>query len=147
MSRDPDCVFCKIVAGDLPSSVVYEDRAVLAFLDINPLADGHLILIPREHYGQLSDITPEAFSRIAFCMPILGRTLVEVAGADGFNVLQNNGQVAGQVVPHVHFHLIPRRTGDGLGYRWNAGTYPPGRSAELAAAYKKALALRSGQRS
>ena len=147
MSRDPDCVFCKIVAGDLPSSVVYEDRAVLAFLDINPLADGHLILIPREHYGQLSDITPEAFSRIAFCMPILGRTLVEIAGADGFNVLQNNGEVAGQVVPHVHFHLIPRRAGDGLGYRWNAGTYPPGRSAELAAAYQKALARRLGHRS
>ena len=140
MTRDPNCIFCKIVAAELPASVIYENESLKAFLDINPLAEGHLLVIPREHYTRIVDMPPTACAQLASSLPGLGRALLEVTGAEGFNLLQSNGRVAGQVVPHVHFHLIPRRPGDELGYRWNAGSYPPGRNAELATAFQKALA-------
>ncbi len=140
MPRNPDCVFCKIAARELPASVVYENETLVAFLDVNPLAEGHLLVIPRNHYTRVVDMPAEACAQLAASLPQLGHAVLEVTGAEGFNLLQNNGRVAGQVVPHVHFHLIPRKADDGLGYRWNAGTYPPGRDAELADAYKKAFA-------
>jgi histidine triad (HIT) family protein len=138
--RNADCIFCKIVAAEVPAAVVYEDDSVLAFLDVNPLADGHLLVVPREHYVHLVDTPAHVLSEIASVLPKLGRALTQVAGAEGFNVLQNNGRVAGQVVEHIHFHLIPRKTGDGLGYRWNAGKYPAGREVQLAAAFQASLA-------
>ena len=140
MAHDPDCIFCKIVAADIPAAVVYESEALLAFLDVGPLAEGHLLVIPREHCGQLTDLPAGVCTEIGPALRRLGRALMEVTGAEGFNVLQNNGEVAGQVVPHVHVHLIPRRSGDGLGYRWNAGKYTAGRAEELAAQYQEALA-------
>ncbi len=143
MSPDADCVFCRIVSADIPAHVVCEDESMLAFLDVGPLADGHLLVIPREHYGQLTDLPPELAGRLAGVLPKLGRSLLEVTGAEGFNLLLNQGSAAGQVVGHLHFHLIPRKSGDGLGYRWNAGTYPEGRAAELSAAYKKVLTQQS----
>ncbi len=139
MPRDPSCVFCKIVAAEIPSSVVYEDQYVLSFIDIGPLADGHLLVIPRDHYTNLTDAPPEVVGRVGSVLPILSRACLSVTRAEGFNVLCNQGRVAGQAVGHVHFHIIPRKEGDGLGYRWNAGKYPPGRDAELAAAYQKAI--------
>ena len=139
MRRDPDCVFCKIIAGDIPGHIVFESPEMLAFLDIGPLADGHVLLVPREHYETIIDLSPELMAALAKTMRSLGEVLLEVTGAPGFNVLQNNGAVAGQVVNHVHFHLIPRFDGDGLGYRWNAGAYEPGRAEALASAYRVAL--------
>jgi histidine triad (HIT) family protein len=140
MSRDNACVFCRIVAAEIPSAVVYEDDAVLAFLDIGPLAEGHLLVIPRDHYRDLSDMPPDSCAKLAEAIPTLARALLRVTKADGFNVLCNQGRAAGQLVAHVHFHLIPRREGDGLGYRWNAGKYPAGRSEHVAAEYQRALA-------
>lgn len=140
MPRDPNCVFCKIVAADLPAAAVYEDDAVLAFLDIGPLADGHLIVIPREHQERLSDLSAEIGARLGSTLPKMGRALLKVTGSAGFNVLLNQGGVAGQMVQHVHYHLIPRKEGDQLGYRWNAGKYAPGRAADLAAKLQDALA-------
>ena len=139
MNRDPSCVFCKIVAGDIPANVVSVSELALAFLDVGPLADGHLIVIPQEHHESLLDLSPGAAAEIAQSLPVLGRALVRVTGASGFNLLQNNGAVAGQVVNHVHFHLIPRFEGDGLGFRWKPGTYAEGRAAEIADAYQHAL--------
>jgi len=139
MHREPDCVFCKIIAGDIPCDIVFQSRDTLAFLDIGPLAEGHILLVPQEHFETIIDLSPGMAAELAKTMRWLGKALLTVTGASGFNVLQNNGAVAGQVVNHVHFHLIPRFEGDGLGYRWNAGTYPKGRSAELAAAYQEAL--------
>lgn len=139
MARDPDCIFCKIVTVEVPASVVYETDSVVAFLDINPLSDGHLLVIPREHYTRVTDLPPDDCTRLFAPVPRLARALLEVTGAEGINVLLNSGTVAGQVVPHVHCHLIPRKSDDGLGYRWNAGEYPPGRNAELAAALQKTL--------
>lgn len=139
MSRDPNCVFCKIVAVEIPAQVVYENEFMLAFLDTGPLADGHLLVIPREHLALLTDLSPAQVGRLVGILPMLGRALLDVTGAEGFNVLLNQGPSAGQVVPHLHFHLIPRRSADGLGYRWKAGTYAKGRAGELAAAYQQAL--------
>ncbi len=138
--RDPDCVFCKIVAREIPALIIHEDKSVIAFLDINPLTEGHLLVIPREHYAQVVDMPPAQCSALFSSVPMLGQALIRVTSAEGFNVLVNNGRVAGQVVPHVHCHLIPRKPLDELGYRWNAGQYAAGRDTELAAVYRKALA-------
>ena len=109
------------------------------FLDVNPLSDGHLLLVPRDHYERLSEIPPPIAGELAEAIPRLGKALRAATKAEGYNVLLNEGAVAGQVVPHVHFHLIPRKSGDGLGYRWNAGAYQTGHAEKIAAAYKKAM--------
>ena len=139
MSSDPNCIFCKIIAAEVPAAVVYEDDSIVAFLDIGPLADGHLLVIPREHYTRLTDVPLESCAQIASVLPLLGRAALEVTKAEGFNVLLNQGAVAGQAVPHIHFHIIPRKKDDQLGYRWNAGKYAEGRAAQLATAYQVAL--------
>jgi histidine triad (HIT) family protein len=134
-----DCVFCKIVAGQIPSARVYEDDACIAFLDIGPLADAHLLIVPKEHYEWITDMPAQAVAAVTQSIPQLAQAVMKVTGASGFNVLQNNGKVSGQAVPHVHFHIIPRREGDGLGYRWNAGKYPEGRLQELQQAVRDAM--------
>lgn len=144
MDRDAQCVFCKIVAVELPAAVVYEDDAVVAFLDINPLADGHLLIVPREHFTELHDMPAAQCGRLFSCLPKLCRALVDVTKAVGFNVLVNNGREAGQVVPHVHVHIIPRHPTDELGYRWNTKRYPANRAQELAGALQQALAQAQG---
>jgi len=140
VSRGVDCIFCKIVAVEIPASVVYEDESILAFLDIGPLADGHLLVIPREHTSKLSELSASDSAKLGAVLPALTRALLEVTGAEGFNLLVNEGRTAGQLVSHVHFHLIPRWGNDQLGYRWNAGTYEAGRIEELAVAYQDELA-------
>ena len=116
---EPSCVFCKIVAGQIPCTKVYEDADTLAFLDIGSLAEGHLLIIPKQHYERLDDMPPDLVGKVCATLPRLGKLVMQVTGALGFNLLQNNGAVASQEVPHVHFHIIPRVSGDGLGYRWN----------------------------
>lgn len=139
MAGDSDCVFCKIAAGEIPSHNVLEIESALAFLDIGPLSDGHLLVIPRDHYERLEDMPAAAVGEICRLLPRLGQALVQVTKAAGYNVLQNNGRVAGQVVPHVHFHLIARSEGDGLGYRWHPKSYPQGRGEELRQQLRAAL--------
>jgi histidine triad (HIT) family protein len=139
MASDSDCIFCKIVKGEIPSACVYEDETVFSFLDVGPLAEGHLLVIPRAHFLHLVDLPAEVCAHVGSVVPRLGRALLEVAGAEGFNLLCNQGAVAGQVVPHVHFHLIPRKADDGLGYRWNAGKYSEGGIDRMAEAYRSAL--------
>lgn len=140
MARDPNCIFCRIVAVEIPAAVVYEDEAVIAFLDIGPLAEGHLLMTPKVHYADVTQIPPSVAANLGAALPPLGRALLKVTGAEGFNVLCNQGRSAGQVVQHVHFHLIPRKSDDGLGFRWNAGSYEAGRAEELVAAFQKAIA-------
>ena len=123
---DPSCVFCKIIAGQIPCLRIFEDDVVLAFLDIGPLAEGHLLVIPKEHYLRLEEMSPEAVAAVVRHLPLLGRAVMKATGSTAYNVLQNNGPESGQAVPHVHFHIIPRKAADGLGYRWNATKYAPG---------------------
>jgi len=125
---ESSCVFCKIVAGEIPALRVFEDETTLAFLDVGPLAEGHLLVIPKAHYERLEDMPPDVVAAVARNLPPLGRAVTQATSAPGYNVLQNNGKVSGQVVPHVHIHLIPRAPSDGLGYRWNASEYPAGRA-------------------
>jgi len=114
-----------------------EDADCLSFLDIGPLAEGHLLLVPKQHYEWLDQMPAEHVARLAQHLPRLGRALVRAVRCQGYNVLQNNGRVAGQAVGHVHFHVIPRVAGDGLGYRWPAGQYAEGRAESV---YKSLLA-------
>ena len=125
MSSAPDCIFCRIAAGQIPAQVVYQSPEVLAFLDIAPLADGHTVVIPRAHAERLHELDPAAAAEVGRVLGSLAMRIVSAVGAEGYNVLQNNGATAGQVVPHVHFHIIPRRGGDGLGIRWNAQSRTP----------------------
>lgn len=135
-----DCIFCKIVAGDIPSVRVWEDDHTVAFLDINPLCAGHTLVIPKVHAERLTDLPAAVAGALLRPVPRLAAAIVAATGAEGFNVLQNNGRCAGQVVQHVHVHIIPRRPGDGLGYRWPAGTADPEALQRLQAKIASALA-------
>jgi histidine triad (HIT) family protein len=118
---DPTCIFCKIIAGQIPCWKLHEDDDVLAFLDIGPLSEGHCLIVPKSHHVTIDQMSPEEAAACARLIPRLSRAVIAATGAPGWNVLQNNGPFSGQAVPHVHFHIIPRREGDGLGFRWPAG--------------------------
>jgi histidine triad (HIT) family protein len=119
------------VAGELPALVLKQAPAWMAFLDVAPLSDGHVLLIPTEHHVRLESVPADLVGEMASVLPSIGRAVLEATGAAGYNILQNNGREAGQVVQHVHFHVIPRHEGDGLGYRWHPKSYPQGRAEEL----------------
>lgn len=118
-----DCVFCKIVAGELPSTKVYEDDQVLAFMDINPLNDGHLLVVPRRHAETLWDLEIEEAAAVARAARRIAEGIRDALRPDGLTLNQANGRAAHQVVPHFHLHLIPRWAGDG---KWFAWTPVPG---------------------
>jgi len=139
MNADADCIFCKIVAGDIPCQKVLEDASALAFLDIGPLAEGHVLLIPKSHYVTVDQMPADEAGAMLRHLPALGRAVQSAVGCEGFNILQNNGAVAHQVVPHVHFHVIPRDAGGAFSFNWPAGTYPAGRIEALAEKIRAAL--------
>lgn len=128
-----DCVFCKMVAGQIPIVPVYEDEAVLAFLDIGPISDGHTLVIPKRHCTKIHECDPEVLSAMAVRLGRIAQAVVEAMDADGYNVLANNGSAAGQVVEHLHFHIIPRKAGDSVLTQWPSYKYPKGRIEEIAA--------------
>jgi len=136
---DPSCIFCRIAAGDVPAAKVLDTAEATAFLDIGPLAPGHTLLIPRQHYESILDVSPAILAAVAAELPRLARAIINATGAEGLNVLLNTGASAGQVVPHLHWHLIPRRAGDHLGFRWNAGRYAEGESDAVRSAIVAAL--------
>ena len=109
-----DCIFCAIAAGEIPSFKVYEDDKFLAYLDINPFSEGHVLVIPKEHREGLIDAEDSLLSELFARVKKVATHVKEVLGADGFNILQNNGEAAGQTVRHIHFHIIPRKNGDAL---------------------------------
>ena len=129
--RDPDCLFCKIVAGEIPSQRVDEDDRTVAFMDINPATRGHALVIPRAHAVNLLEIDPEDLAATALAAQRLARRAVEAFGADGVNLINSCGADAWQTVFHFHIHVIPRYKGDPLKLPW---TPAPGDPAELAAA-------------
>ncbi|MEA3224868.1 MAG: HIT family protein [Planctomycetota bacterium] len=126
MSED-DCVFCKIVAGEIPATKIYEDEVVLVFLDIGPISNGHTLLIPKQHFEKLHDCPAELLGQISSHLGIIAGAVSAAMGCDGYNLLCNNGRAAGQIVEHLHFHIIPRNTGDGLLNRWPSDTYEKGK--------------------
>jgi len=133
-ARDSDCIFCKIIAGELPSERVYEDEHVFAFMDLYPLAHGHVLIIPKRHASDAHELSAEEFAAVGRVVPRIARAVAKATEAPGYNLHLSNGACAGQVIWHVHLHVIPRAAGDGLGYRWNAGAY---RQGEMAAWRRK----------
>lgn len=113
MKRDPDCIFCKIVAGEIPSNQVYGDDYCVAFMDISPINRGHLLVVPREHFETIVDIDAELYGRLASVLAKIAGGVQKALNPDGMNVMQLNGKAANQVVPHVHLHLVPRWKDDG----------------------------------
>jgi histidine triad (HIT) family protein len=130
-------IFDKILDGEIPCHRVYEDGEVLAFLDISPLARGHLLVIPKERAARLHELSDEAAAALGRILPRLARAVLAVTGAAAYNVLQNNGAAAHQAVDHVHFHLIPKTAEGGLGIGWQPR--PLGGGEALAAALRAAL--------
>ncbi len=127
-----ESIFSKIVNGEIPCHRVFENDHLLAFLDITPLSEGHTLVVPKRQVERLEDLPPEDVAEIARQLGPIAKRILAVTGAQGYNILLNTGRVAGQEVPHVHFHIIPRRAGDGLGYRWNAKRAAPETLADLA---------------
>jgi histidine triad (HIT) family protein len=109
-----DCVFCKIVRGELPSYKIYETDAVVAFLDIRPVNAGHTLVVPKQHSHNIFDIAPEDWASVAEGARLVAIAIEKGLGADGVNIAMNNREHAGQVVDHPHIHVIPRFKGDGL---------------------------------
>jgi len=135
-----ETIFSKIIRGEIPCHRVYEDDQVLAFLDINPLSEGHCLVIPKEAKATLGELSDEAAAAIGRVLPRLCRAVVKVSGCADYNVLQNNGVAAHQAVHHVHFHIIPKPDQDaGLGIRWPAGNLDGEKGAALAEKIRAAL--------
>ena len=138
MAKD-DCIFCKMVAGQIPVTKVYEDADVLCFLDIGPVSDGHTLVIPKEHFENVHDCPAEVLGKVASKLTAIDSAVKQAMGCDGYNVLCNNGRAAGQLVEHLHFHIIPRSSGDGLFNHWPAYKYQQGKIEEIAARVRENL--------
>ncbi len=108
-----ECLFCKIVAGEIPSQKVYEDENHLAFLDINPRNPGHTLVIPKKHYETIMNMPDEEAGRLFQTVKRLAAAIKKAMNADGISIAQSNERAAGQVIPHVHFHVIPRFLSEG----------------------------------
>ena len=136
--RDPDCLFCKIVAGEIPGTIVAEDERTVAFMDINPATRGHALVVPRRHVKDLGEVGADDLAAVAGAAQRLATQAREALGADGVNLMNSWGPAAWQTVFHFHLHVIPRYEGDPLTLPWKPA---PGDESEIAAA---ADALRGG---
>lgn len=124
------CVFCKIISGELPSHKVYEDEFILAFLDINPVNPGHTLIVPKKHLVNIEETSEEILARLIKTAKKVGASLKKNLGMAGYNIQINNDPVAGQIVAHLHFHLVPRLDNDGLKL-WPQKKYRPGEAEEI----------------
>ncbi len=118
-----DCLFCKIVRGEIPCAKVYEDDYFLAFLDIGPIIKGHTLVIPKEHYATLPETPASLLAEMMSVVQRVAGAQMNALKADGTNIIQNNGRASGQLVDHVHFHIIPRFSSDGHKWNWAAKSY------------------------
>ncbi len=109
-----DCLFCKIIKGEIPCVKIYENNQVLCFLDINPVTRGHSLVVPKKHSADILEIGEEELKEMSKLLPKISRALKKATGAKGINLMMSNGEEAGQVVMHSHLHLIPRFEDDGL---------------------------------
>lgn len=134
-----DTIFKKIIAGEIPCHKVYEDAQVLAFLDINPLSRGHTLVIPKEPAVTLDQLSDDSAAAVGRALPRICRAVMAATGTREYNILENNGSGAHQVVQHVHFHIIPKPNArEGLGIGWPAGSIGSD-AADLAAKIRSAI--------
>lgn len=135
-----ETIFSKIIRGEIPCHRIYEDDLVLAFLDIGPLSRGHALVIPKEPAVTLDGLSDESAAAIGRVLPRIARAVLRATGATAYNLLQNNGSAAHQVVQHVHFHIIPKYPdGTGLGIGWPAGSLAPADGSALAESIRAEL--------
>ena len=138
MNQD-DCLFCGIAMGKIPAEKIYEDDDTIAFLDIGPISDGHTLVIPKQHFENLHDCPAELLGRIVSHLGKIAGVVAEAMNSDGYNVLCNNGRAAGQLVKHLHFHIIPRNVNDGVFNRWPHYKYREGKIEKLAEEIRRRL--------
>ena len=119
--KDKECIFCKIAAGEIPSATLYEDEDFRVILDLGPASKGHALILPKEHYRNLYDIDEKVAAKAFVLAKNMVKKMTDVLGCDGYNVVQNNEEAAGQTVFHFHMHLIPRYKGDDVGLAWKTG--------------------------
>lgn len=119
--RDDNCIFCKIANGEIPSATIYEDDDFRAILDLGPASKGHALLLPKEHYADLYALPDETASKVLPTAKKIVSRMKDVLGCDGYNLVQNNGECAGQTVFHFHLHMIPRYKDDEVGLGWKMG--------------------------
>ena len=129
--KKEDCIFCKIAAGEIPSKTLHEDEQFRVILDLAPATKGHALIIPKEHYENLYEIPYETAAGVMKLAKKMAETMTERLGAEGFNLLQNNGETAGQTVMHFHMHLIPRYRDDHAGILWEPGRTTPEEMEEI----------------
>jgi len=118
-----ECVFCRIVAGELPATKIYEDSDTLAFMDVSPIVNGHTLVVPKTHYDPITETPLDVLGKLIAVVQKVCRAQFEGLGADGINVTQANGKRAGQIIPHVHFHVIPRFENDEHSWNWTPRKY------------------------
>ncbi len=119
--KKEDCIFCKIAAGEIPSKTIYEDEDFRVFLDLGPATKGHALIVPKEHAANLYELSEETASKVLVVAKKLAASMKEKLACDGLNLVQNNGEVAGQTVMHFHMHMIPRYKEDGQKINWAPG--------------------------
>ena len=119
--KDENCIFCKLAGGEIPTATLYEDEDFRVILDANPAAKGHALIIPKEHYANLYELDDELAGKVLVLAKKMITKLTDILGCDGYNIVQNNGEAAGQTVFHFHMHLIPRCKDDGVGVIWKMG--------------------------
>ncbi len=121
--RDANCIFCKIVAGEIPSRTLFEDEDFKVMLDVGPASKGHALIVPKEHYANIYELPDELAGKAMRLAKRMATHMTNVLNCDGFNILQNNGEVAGQTVFHYHMHLIPRYKGSDEMILWHANHF------------------------
>ncbi len=125
-----DCIFCKIVAGEIPSYKVYEDESVVAFLDIEPISKGHTLIVPKKHFKNMEAIPENELGKLMNGVKNVGKIIKDKVQIEGYNIMENNDPVSGQTIPHIHWHIIPRSNNDSI-EMWPRGEYMEGEAEEI----------------
>ena len=129
--KDCNCIFCKIANGEIPSTTLYEDEDFRVILDLGPATRGHALLLPKNHFANLFELDDETAQKAILVAKKMAGKMKAALGADGFNLVQNNGEAAGQTVFHFHMHLVPRYENDNAGILWEPGETTPEDMAEV----------------
>lgn len=134
-----DCIFCKIAKGEIRSATVYEDSHFTVILDVNPATKGHCLIIPKEHFDNIYDLDGETAGKLFALATCIARAMRDALKCDGLNLVQNNGEIAGQTVNHFHLHLIPRYEADGLNLNWPQQEVSAEQLEEIRQSIKKSI--------
>jgi histidine triad (HIT) family protein len=144
-AHDPNCVFCKIVRGEVPSSTVLATSDAVVFLDNHPVNKGHVLVVPRAHHADLTELPDHLAAHVGGLLPKVCRAVKAATGADGFNIIVNNGAAAGQTVGHGHWHVIPRFHADPVNWPWPHDDYVGDELGQMRCRIERALGLGGGE--